>query len=45
MLYSQGISSRVLPIHQIADIISVLSAVHALTDSDSTSKIGDKRLL
>ena len=44
----QGVSSRVLPIHQIADtlesdVISVLPTIHALTGGDSTSKIGCKK--
>ena len=42
MLYDQGVSSRILPIHQIANyleshVIGVLPAVHALTGCDSTS--------
>ena len=42
MLYDQGVSSRILPIHQIANyleshVIGVLPAVHALTACDSTS--------
>ena len=48
MLYGQGVSSRVLPIHQIAgtlesDVNSILSAVHAWTGCDSASKIGVKK--
>ena len=48
MLYGQGVSSRVLPIHEIADslesdVISALPAVHALTRCDSTSKIVGKQ--
>ena len=42
MLYDQGVSSRVLPIHQIADSLEsydtgILPAIHALTACDSTS--------
>ena len=45
MLYGQGVSSRVLQIHQIADTLesdvnSILPAVHVWTGCDSTSKIG-----
>lgn len=42
MLYSTGISSGVLPLHQ-SDVISVLPAVQALTGSDTTSKIENKK--
>ena len=42
MLYDQGVSSRILPIHQTANYleshaIGVLPAVHALIACDSTS--------
>ena len=41
MLYDQGVSNRVLLIHQIAEsleshVIGILPAVHALTACDST---------
>ena len=47
MLYGQGVSSRVLPIYEIADslesdVISALPTIHALTGGDSTSKIVGK---
>ena len=48
MFYNQGVLSRVLPIHQIADtletdVFSVLPAAHALNNCDSASKTGGKK--
>ena len=42
MLYSTGISSGVLQFHQ-SGVIGVLPTVQALTGSDTTSKIGNKK--